>query len=103
MTRTHLRPALSTVLVTMLFVAIPSMIAGDDNTGPRTPSTGIDKNGDHHDQKPGTQGPASTPPMSIGSIGPQVPIVVPDLEHLLCVGAAVVGGASLEEALEACG
>lgn len=97
------RTALSILLVAMLVAVGPSALAGDD--GPRTPSTEVDpvpgNNEDRH-QIPGTQGPASTPPMSIGSIGPQVPIIVPDLEHAACVGAQILAGASLEEALEAC-
>ncbi|MCY3933293.1 MAG: hypothetical protein OXH70_16420 [Acidobacteria bacterium] len=35
-------------------------------------------------------------------MGPQVPIVVPDLSHANCVGAQILAGASLDEALEAC-
>ena len=92
----------TTVLLAIVLIALPSVVAADDNSGPRTPSTGVKKNGNRHDQKPGTQGPASTPPMSIGSIGPQVPIIVPDLSNAACVGAQIMAGASLQEALEAC-
>ena len=91
-TTPYLRAVFLTALLALCLLVSPPLLADDDDAKPppKVPSD------------PPPMGPIALPGPEIGDIGPQVPNVDPNLSHLLCVGAQIVLGASLEEALEAC-
>lgn len=91
--RTSTKAALTVLFTLLPFFLMPTAFAAADTENETEPTPTVN----------GVRpiGVVLIPTLPI-PMGPQVPIVTPDLSHAACVGAAVLAGATLEEALEAC-